>query len=35
VKLQREPPRGVTHVQLDAAGRIAVIYSVVAPRKLA
>ena len=35
VKLQREPPRGVTQVQLDAAGKIAVIYSVVAPRKLA
>lgn len=34
VKLPREPPRGITQVQLDAAGRIAVIYSVVAPRKL-
>lgn len=34
VKLHRDPPRGITHVQLDAAGKIAVIYSVVAPTKL-
>ncbi|MFO0593668.1 MAG: sigma-70 family RNA polymerase sigma factor [Myxococcaceae bacterium] len=34
LKLERDPPRGVTQVQLDAQGRIAVFYSVVAPAKL-
>ncbi|MBL8913701.1 MAG: sigma-70 family RNA polymerase sigma factor [Archangium sp.] len=34
LKLEKDPPRGVTCVQLDAAGKIAVIYSIVAPAKL-
>jgi RNA polymerase sigma-70 factor (ECF subfamily) len=33
-RLDKDPPRGVTGVQLDANGKIAVIYSVVAPAKL-
>lgn len=35
VKRPREAPRSITFVELDASGRIALIYSVVASRKLA